>query len=378
MKIALAVVLAFAVVAMACGGQMPQAVAHVPAGQVYVTAPADQALWVVDSATGAVARSLPAGTPAPDWRALYRLANGALDTLDPTSGRVIASRPAPDWARVVRTSADGRWLVLSEGTPGGRFQVLDTTGKAQPITVALPGAFSYDGISGDGQRLYLLERLYADRYQVRMYDLRNAALAPYVIAEKGEVGPMSGTALTGYTTRGGAMQLTLYQRNQDGRAFVHALPIGQELQWAYCVDLPGPQDGWAFAAAPGGDRFYAVNADGRIVELRMVDAESPPDVRQRQDTGLAGGAPALAVSPDGRTLYVGTAHGVSAVDTGTLKTRASGLAGRAVTALAAAPAGDALYAVSAATRLARLDPRTLRVAGEVTARGGLGEILRTT
>jgi len=376
MKIVLAVILAFAVVAVACGGQMPSAPAHVPAGHVTVTAPADRALWVVDSSTGAVERTLPAGTPAPDWRALYRLSNGTLEALDPTSGRVAAAHQAPDWAREVRTSANGRWLVLTEGVPGGRFLVQEASWSAGPVSVALRGAFSFDGVSADGQRLYLLERLTADHYQVRMYDLRHGALAPYVIAEKGEVGPMSGTALTSYTTRDGAMQLTLYQRAAGGKAFIHALPIGQEESFAYCVDLPGPQDGWAFAAAPRGDRFYAVNADGRVIELRPTD-NGPPEVRQRRDTGLSGGGTTLAVSPDGRTLYVGTAAGVFAVDAGTLKTRASGLAGRAVTALGAAPDGGVLYAVSAATRLVRLDPHTLRVAGEVTAQGGLGEILRT-
>jgi hypothetical protein len=58
--------------------------------------------------------------------------------------------------------------------------------------------------------------------------------------------------------------------------------------------------------------------------------------------------------------------------------RGSGLAGRPVTALATAPDGGALYAVSAATRLVRLDPRNLAVAGEVTMRSELGAILRTT
>ena len=164
----------------------------------------------------------------------------------------------------------------------------------------LQGRFTYDGVSPDGRRLYLLERLDADRYQVRMYDLPRGALAPYVISEKSEIGqPMSGTALGGFTTRDGAMQLTLYQRDAEGQAFVHALPVGQEQEWAFCVDLPGPAGG-------------------------------PPELRQRQIDTVedASDGPAVAVSPDGRIVYAGTSRGVLALDAGTLKPRGMGLIGR--------------------------------------------------
>jgi hypothetical protein len=383
MKVVLGVVLALAVVAAACGGQVqtaqPPTPAPVSAGQVYIAAGPEQALRVVDASTGTVARTLPAGTPSPDWRWLYRLGAGALDVLDPVSGRVVATHPAPDWARVVRTSADGRWLVLAGTDPGDRFQVQDAAWTGPPVSVVLPRTATFDGISVDGRRLYLLERLAAGHYQVRMYDLRRGALAPYVIADKREVGqPMSGTALASFTTHGGGMQLTLYQRSAKGEAFVHALPIGQEAQWAFCVDLPGPPDGWAFAPAPDGQRFYAVNAvAGRVVELR-TNADGPPVVRQRQVASLGGGQPAVAVGADGATVYVGTDAGVAAVDAGKLELRGRGPAGLAVTALAASPDGRDLYAVSGATRLVRLDPHTLRMAGEVRLSGPLGAIVRVT
>lgn len=383
MKVVLGVVVMLAVAVVACGGQaatpQPPPPAPASAGQVYVAPVSQQALWVVDAATGRVARSLPAGTPSPDWRWLYRIGAGALDVLDPQTGAVAATHPAPDWGRTVRTSADGRWLVVAGADPGGRFRVQDADWARPPVDVALRGGFTFDGISGDGRRLYLLERLDAGHYQVRMYDLSRAALAPYVIADKSEVGqPMSGTAVAGFTTRGGAMQLTLYQRSAKGEAFVHALPIGQEAPYAFCVDLPGPADGWAFAAAPDGVRFYAVNAAAaRVVELRATGSD-PPAVRQGQLAGLGGGQAALAVGADGATLYVGTGAGVAAVDAGTLKLRGTGLGGRAVTALAAAPGGGALYAVTDATRLVRLDPRSLAVAAEVTMSGPPGAIVRAT
>jgi hypothetical protein len=247
------------------------------------------------------------------------------------------------------------------------------------VDVALQGGFTFDGISADGRRLYLLERLGGDRYHVRMYDLVLRALAPYVIVDKQNISEdMSGTALASFATRTGEIQLTLYQHAPgQGQAFVHALPIGQPMQWAYCVDLPGPSSGWAFAAAPDGRRFYAANpGDGRIVELDGQNV-GPPDMRQRQIAASAAGAPSLAVSPNGATLYMGGGSGLVAVDVRTLAVRAAGLAGQPVGALATAPDGGVLYAVSG-SRLLRLDPRTLAQAGEVTLRGRPGAILRAT
>jgi len=382
-KIVLAAGVALLVVAAACGQpvQQPPPLAHVTAGQVYVAAADQRSVQVVDWATRHVARTLPAAAPAPDWGKLYQLQNGAVQVLDPLTGRVTGTHPAPDWATSVRPSANGRWLVFGRDEPADRFQVQDAAWNAPPSDVRLQGRFTYDGVSPDGRRLYLLERLDAEHYQVRMYDLLRGALAPYVISEKSEIGqPMSGTALGGFTTRDGAMQLTLYQRDAKGQAFVHALPVGQEQELAFCVDLPGPADGWGFAAAPDGQRFYAVNpAAGRIVEL-LAHAGGPPELRQRQIDAVedAGDGPAVAVSPDGRTVYAGTGRGVLALDAGTLKPRGMGLIGRPITALAAAPDGGGLYAVAGATRLLRLDPRTLAVAGEAALDGPLGAILHAT
>jgi hypothetical protein len=62
------------------------------------------------------------------------------------------------------------------------------------------------------------------------------------------------------------------------------------------------------------------------------------------------------------------------VDAATLKVAGAGLAGRAVTALAAG--GGAVYAVSGASRLLQMDARSLAVTGEVAAGSPMGAILR--
>jgi hypothetical protein len=316
---------------------------------------------VIDSRTGQVARTLPAGTPSPDWRSLYRVSDGAVDVLDPATGLRVASHPAPAWAQVVRTSAGGRWLVFARSGPWDRFQVQDAAWTAAPVDVALSGSFTFDGISDDGQRLYLLERLGGDHYHVRLYQVGARSLEPYVIVDKSNISEdMSGTAVASFATSSGAMQLTLYQRAAgQGKAFVHALPIGQAMQWAFCADLPGPPSGWAFAPAPDGRHFYAVNpSGGLVVELDGVNV-GPPGMRQRQIAAVAAIDPALAVSPDGATIFVGTGSGVLAVVTRTLAVRAHGLAGESVAALTVAPDGG-VFAVSG-SRLLRLDPGSLRV-----------------
>lgn len=369
---------ALTMVGVACGSRPVVPPARAAVGQVYVQAAAEPAIWVVDSGSGQVVRTLPVGDPSPDWRWLYRLSGGGLEVIDPLTGGVAATHPAPEWARVLHSSSSGRWLVFSAAGPADRFQVQDAAWAGPPIDVSLHGSFTFDGISGDGHRLYLLERLGGDRYHVRMYDLGAGSLAPYVIVDKTDLKQvMSGSSLASYTTRSGMMQLTLYQRDADGHAFVHALPIGRAMQFAFCADLPGPPDGWGFVAAPDGQRFYAVNpAGGQVVELNGQDM-GPPAVRQRQ-VGTGTGEPALAMSPDGATIYVGTGSGVLAVDAGTLAVRTTGLAGQRVRALASAPDGTGVYAVTGASHLLRLDPRSLGVAGDVTLGGPLGAILRAT
>src|SRR5205823_3536197 len=141
--------------------------------------------------------SLPTGAPSPDWRWLYAVAQHAVQVVDPATGTVAAQATLPDWASAVRTSANGRLLVLTEsqaaGATSSRFSVLDSALAKPPRTVTLSGRFTFDGISGDGRRLYLLQWVGPGHYRVRRYDLPDGQLYPQAIVEKGEgAAPMSG------------------------------------------------------------------------------------------------------------------------------------------------------------------------------------------
>jgi hypothetical protein len=350
------------------------------------------AISVVDAASGRPLRALPAGTPAPDWRWLYAVTGHVVQVVDPATGTIAAQASVPDWAAAVRTSADGRWLVFTEsmapGSTTSRFQVRDAALAKPPETVTLNGYFSFDGISNDGRRLYLLEWLRPGRYQVRRYDLPQRELYAAPIVDKAEGGgPMSGEGAASATTRDGATQLTLYQHDANHRSFVHVLPMTMTsgMPFAFCVDLPGPDQGWTLVAAPTGDTFYAVNpSSGGIVRITPNPYSAPIVTTGRfsQTVGRHVQAtqtitPAAVVSRDGSTLYLAGGPEVVSVSTSSMR-RSGRYAGDGSPVMSLAlGAGGLLYALEP-SRLLALEPRGLGLARSVTLqpRAGSGTIIR--
>ncbi len=141
-------------------------------------------------------------------------------------------------------SRDGRTLVLASSsgpyaTPS-RFLLVDPRRLRVVRTITLDGAFSFDALSPDGSRLYLIEYTAGtgdlSDYVVRAYDLRTNRLLPGRIADRSEKQKtMAGYALTRTTSSGGRWVYTLYQK-PSGAPFVHALDTVRGA--AYCIDLP--------------------------------------------------------------------------------------------------------------------------------------------
>ena len=387
-----------AVAALACGpavpgsGQpaaarfSPMPLADPGRDRLYLASPGDPPLLsVVDANSGAVERTLPRGAAAPDWRRLYSVLKAGGEThlraVRTADGGLEAAAPVPAWVQGVQLSANGRWLALTPSLNADarltRFQLRDSSLQAKPVDVELPGAFSFDGLSSDGQRLYLLEWRGNGRYQVRLYEV-GQGLLPFVIADKSEIGQlMSGTPAASRTSGDGQMQLTLYERNAKHQAFVHALPIGSRQQFAFCIDLPAPDLGWALTAAPDGRRFYAVNQlSGGLVELTETGAADPPKVRKSQvrtqpAAGLLGraeakeppGAAVAALDPQSSALYLAGERGVVRVTIRDLRPagQAALPSGDRVRSLAFGPSGW-LYAIGENGRLFRIDPNRMTVA----------------
>jgi hypothetical protein len=143
-------------------------------------------------------------------------------------------------------SHDGRTLVL-ESTPGppyatpSKFLIVNLRRMGAVRTIVLHGYFSFDALSPDASKMYLIQFKPSgpgdtSHYIVRAYDLRTNRLLPGKIADRSEhEKSMAGYAMTRTTSPDGRWVYTLYQK-PSGEPFVHALDtVGAA---AYCIDLP--------------------------------------------------------------------------------------------------------------------------------------------
>jgi hypothetical protein len=142
-------------------------------------------------------------------------------------------------------SRDGRTLVL-ESTSGpfsspSRFLVVDTKRRKIVRRITLAGSFSFDALSPNASKMYLIQftrtAMYdPSHYIVREYDLRTNRLLPGKIADRtDDEKTMAGYAQTRTTSANGRWVYTLYQK-PSGMPFIHALDTVAGV--AHCIDLP--------------------------------------------------------------------------------------------------------------------------------------------
>jgi hypothetical protein len=132
-----------------------------------------------------------------------------------------------------------------------RFAILDTRlflshpdrGEDAPehaITrIELPGAWSFDAISPDGSRIYLIHSFFkhraVSRYEVRALDAVSGRLLPGPIVDPEEPDErMQGSPVTRVSSRDGRWAYTLYTGSEEN--FIHALDTVEGR--AVCIDLP--------------------------------------------------------------------------------------------------------------------------------------------
>jgi len=138
-------------------------------------------------------------------------------------------------------SRDGRTLVLQSVVVGSatRFIILDTRRFHVEKRFTLAGSFSFDALSPDASRLFLVQHVDASdlsRYVVRVYDLQANRLVPGRIADRTQQGwVMQGEATTRTTSLGGRWVYTLYT-NPGGTPFIHALDTTRGV--AHCIGIP--------------------------------------------------------------------------------------------------------------------------------------------
>ena len=138
-------------------------------------------------------------------------------------------------------SRDGRTLVVQTLVAGNptRFLVLNTRTMRVREQFTLKGNYSFDALSPDVSKLYLIQRVDANnysRYIVRAYSLSTHTLLPGRIADRTQKSwVMQGDALTRTTSLDGRWVYTLYM-NSGGTPFIHALDTVKGV--AHCIGIP--------------------------------------------------------------------------------------------------------------------------------------------
>ena len=308
----LALTLLFVLVpfAAACGGTAePDAVetAKPPTRQgLFIARPAGPAgpLTAYDARSLGRRFQLPSGITSADGSAHFSLRGPVLSRFDPITGvRMHTARVGAGWT-LAAVSASARWVALVRGETDVR--VLDgATGKvAHDLSFA--GDFLVETVADDGRFLFLQQTFVDGRYAVRGYDLAAGQMLPGSLATKGETVFMQGVAAGTVASPDGRWLLTLYVDTKRDAAFVHALNLQE--RFPLCIDMPPCKNctiaelrRWALALAPDGRTLYAANpALGRVAEVHLPTARVIYSARFAPDRSA--GDTRATVSPDGSRL----------------------------------------------------------------------------
>jgi hypothetical protein len=182
-------------------------------------------------------------------------------------------------------SADRRTLVLIEPRMSfpraqTRLLVLDAHKLSSAEVVVLHGDFSFDAVSPNGSRIFLIHYTSAidpTRYEVRAYDVRvRSLLAKPIVDPRDAAEKMRGNPVNRVMSPGGRLAYTLYDGN--GHPFVHALDTAAST--ARCIDLEGiptKTNLWALRLRlSNGGRVLSVDGGGTALASLDTRTWEPP------------------------------------------------------------------------------------------------------
>jgi len=181
-------------------------------------------------------------------------------------------------------SADRRTLVLIEPRTSfprarTRLLVLDAHTLVSAGVVVLDGDYSFDAVSPDGSRIFLIHYTSAydpTHYEVRAYDVAARRLVTKPIVDPRDAAEkMRGNPLSRVMSPDGRVAYTLY--DGGGHPFVHALDTGAST--ARCIDVDGLPAKllWALRLhLTGGGKVLTV--DGGTTTFASLDTQTwePP------------------------------------------------------------------------------------------------------
>jgi hypothetical protein len=344
---------------------------------------------LLGTGSGPLAVDVPSGRVVLDARAAVASVDGArvfeadasngatsLRTIDAATGSELARTSVPGDLAVRVVSWDGTQVALMPPLAPGRdawtpvprsrttMMVADPSGRSEPVRYRLNGNYAPEAFSTDHAYLFLIQYLPAEApavYRVTKLDLANGQVEPVIGPYKGPAERMPGTRLEQVPARDGSKLFTLYTSEKPGFAphdapvprnaivsFVHVLDL--QAGWAHCIGLPRvlwhqPASAEAMALSPDGGTLYIVDADkGAVVTMdtTSLDTSGP----YRVDLPAPGMRTTATVSDDRATLFVGTSASgghVTAIDTSTFDVTDRWAAGGPVSGIGLSLDGARLY-----------------------------------
>lgn len=364
-------------------------------------------LEVIDAATGGVGLRAEDAVVAPDFSTLVTAERRGGETLvrrlalsGEEIGRLVTSgelspRVVGRGGSLVALGAPrtvGSAPYLPEGKTETRIVVVDQADEPGEVReFELEGNFEPEAFSTDGTELFMIEFLPAadpTRYQVRRLKLKNGRVVPIGRLKNAAPDQMQGTGRTQVHAPGGDELYTLYTQQEEAghpgeadaahghspgeQAFVHLLNL--EGKWAHCIDLPdefgaGDATASALAISPDGRRLYVVDWSNGVVAL----------VNPRR-LGVIRTAPVAFGPPDEETfaratddrLYVAGGHEVVVLELSSFRVLDRWDMSEEVRGLNMSADGSALY-VSVAQEIREIDPAS-GAARRATTVAGAGAI----
>lgn len=357
-------------------------------------------------------KSTDATVASPDWSRLYAVRGDKLITFDPKTNQELATTGLPRRLTARVASPAGTLVALTaDGTnrPAGRERttivVADPSGARPAREFDLAGNFEPEAFSSDDDYLFVQEYLPAnapERYRVRRVELATGQVQPLLLRDKQLIPPgaeeeMRGEGRQAVLSPDRTRLYTLYlhqgdhqhtrdllpgRRGADGQAvhaFVHVLSLNEG--WAYCLDLPGP-----FGLHPAGTHALAISPDGKRLyisemttkQIAIADTESltVTKVAKIPDDQPAGDGTAMSTSPDGSALYLASSNVLRRLDSATVGLDGTWTMPAAVRGLAVSPDGRQVF-LGQTGSIARVDTTTGQL-GDTFAAPGLVTLRNST